>query len=165
MKKHITVLFAAVMAFVLCSCQTPSGGTTPTTPPDPAAGALLFQTVESGAAYLALKNNPKYVPAAQAMVQALDVALAGTAVINGQTIQAFVQQLAAQKHMDPGEALFLSGLAGAAYEFYAAKYHVPASGILITNASAHAYVQAFRNGLNDAVIALSFTSLAAKTTG
>lgn len=143
--------------FAFTSCQTPGGGGT--TPTDPAAGAMLFQTVESGVAYLALKNNPKYVPAAQAMVQALDVALTGTAVINAQTIQAFVQQLAAQKHMDPGEALFLSGIAGSAWEFYAAKYKVPATGILITNASAHTYVLAFRNGLNDAVIALALVSL------
>lgn len=143
--KIIHLLAFAALAFVITPACTTTSGTA-----DPAVGSQFLRTGTSVAAYEGLKNNPRYTVGAAAMVKAIDVALTGQFVINEQTITAFVQQLAVTNHLDPAEALFLSGIARTAYQAYAAKYHVT-TGVLITDPNARMYVQAFRDGLADAL--------------
>lgn len=140
--------------FLLILCLAFSGCASVTSDPATAAGFLRAGTTV--AAYEGLKHNPRYVPGAAAMVAGIDVALTGNAVISDATIVAFVQGIAAKNHMEPAETLFLTTIARTAFQAFSAKYHV--SEVLVSNPDAKLYLQAFRDGLNDAVISLSSTA-------
>lgn len=142
-------ILLAVLALSLAGCQ--SLGTSGI---DPAVAAAFLRPATAGSAYFALKNNPKYQAAASALIPAIDVALTGSALINAASIQAFVQQVAAKSNIDPVAASFFGELAVSAYDAYAAKNKIT-TGVLITDPNAKLFVQAFRDGLADAVAMLA----------
>jgi hypothetical protein len=150
MKTQAYSLFAAVLLAAVClipaGCQTVPN-------PSPAQGAALERVLVSTAATLALNKNPQYIPAATALYLGIDAAVAQESAITPENIAAFVHRICSIHGVTPADEAIFTNLAQSVYQVYSATYK-PA---VVSSADPQVllYVGAFRDGLHDAVAAVS----------
>lgn len=121
--------------------------------PSPEQGAALERVVVGAAATLALNKNPQYVPAATALAVGIDAAVAQNAIITPESIAAFVHQVCAGHGVTVQDEAIFANLAQSVYQVYTATYKPQ----VVSSADPQVllYVGAFRDGLRDAVAAVS----------
>jgi hypothetical protein len=121
--------------------------------------AALRISVGVGAS-LALNNNPKYAPAVAALAQGIDAAISQSATINPAQITAYVNAVCLKYGVKPVDVAIFDGLALSIYQMYVTTYK-PAV-VSSTDPTVLLYVNAFKDGLNDALGSFNTATAMAK---
>lgn len=148
--KAIALIFAAVLAalsFTGCVSNAPQIKVTPE------QGAAAVRVAVSTGATLALANNPKEVPVAQALVAGIDVAVAANTTVTPEGIRSFVTDICAQYNVPANRVPLYVALSLNAYNAYTTAYKTQV--VSATDPTVLLYVTAFKNGLNDALLAVA----------
>jgi hypothetical protein len=122
-----------------------SGCQTSTQADKTAVAVVALQVATTTGAMMALKNNPKYVPAARAIISGLDKTLAGEVPITSELISTFIGQIGEKYGLKPDETAVFVTLATTVYEAYLAQYQPKI--VLSSDPNAQKYIKAFRDGL------------------
>jgi hypothetical protein len=111
----------------------------------PETGAVLVRiSVMAGVAPV-LNNNPKYIPAAEALATGISAALTSNATITPQLIGDYVYRVCKQHGVSDSDIPLFSTLANTIYEAYVATYKPTV--ISSTDPNALLYIYAFRDGM------------------
>ncbi len=150
MKIRLLLLVAAVAA-VFTGCAT-----TPKATMTPEQGAATIRAFTSTGATLALSKNPKVIPVAAAIAAGVDVALAGNEALTAESIANYVKAICVKHEVSVAETAVFINLAQTVYNTYVASYK---PGVVsAADPRVLLYANAFKNGLNDAVLAVNTAS-------
>ncbi len=141
------IAFLLSAALFLSGCAT---GSRPALTPEQGA-AVLRVTIASGAT-IALNNNPKLVPAAQAIAAGIGGALSYEHQISSAALAGWVRSVCAAHEIPPSDIPPLIALVQTAHTLFAATY----PGVVSTaDPRVVLYANAFQAGLDDALAAIS----------
>jgi hypothetical protein len=115
----------------------------------PQTGATTLRLTTSIGAGRILQNNPRYIPAAQALAAGIETAISAKATLTPENIAAFVRDLCANYDVAPPDAAEFVNLAVAIYETYVDTYRVQIVNTADPNVLL--YIEAFRRGLLSAI--------------
>lgn len=151
MNKFKSILLTASIAVSLLFIGCTSTGTTPQFSPQ--MGADLVQLSTSVGGTVLLRNNPQYIPAAQAIALGVDVALAASPTLTIDGINQFISTTALAKGVNPIDVPLFQTLADAIYQAYTAQFKTAV--VTSTDPNVLLYVNAFKNGLTTAAAGAS----------
>lgn len=112
----------------------------------------LRTTVAIGAS-ASLSKNPAYITSAQALIDGIDIAITQNATITKGGIAKFVNDVAARTGLPTVETIVFTSLAQQIYTVYVEKYKTTV--IKSADPAVLIYVNAFKNGLSDAIAAVN----------
>lgn len=145
--RSITLFVSALCAFFISGCVS-----APHAQISPEQGAAAVRVLVSGSATITLSKNPNYAPVAAALAAGIDAAISDGKDITPESISSFVHIVAANHHLSAPDAAVFTNLAISVYQLYVATYK-PAV-VKAADPRVLLYVQAFKDGLNDAVAAV-----------
>jgi hypothetical protein len=123
------------------------------TMPSPESGAAAVRIAVSSAGTLALARNPGYVPVARDLITGIDAAVGDGATITPETIREFVRRICAKRGLPAADSAVFVSLTLTAYDTYETTYKTAV--VKSTDPVVLLYVEAFKRGLSDAVLAIS----------
>ena len=148
---HRASLACAALALCLSACT--SAPNTPYTPPTPEQFAPALRATVATGATLALQKNPRYLPAAWALVMGIDAAVLGTGELTQENIATFVKEITTRHGVPAEDAPIFITLAQQIYLTYTATYKVQV--VKTTDPRVLLFVTAFKDGLGDAITAVN----------
>jgi hypothetical protein len=139
--KTLQTLFFCVLFGIFCASCANVGQVKIT----PETGAVLVRiSVMAGVAPV-LNNNPRYIPAAEALATGISAALTSNPTITSQLIGDYVYRVCKQNGVSDSDIPLFATLAETIYDTYVATYK-PAV-ISSTDPNALLYIYAFRDGM------------------
>lgn len=116
-------------------------------------GAAGVRFATATAATLALNKNPSCTPIAAALSAGIDMAISKATVLTPEEISGFVRAICAEHKASAGDTAFFVTLAVGFHQAYVTTFKDPI--VNATDPRVLQYVHAFRDGLNDAVAAVT----------
>jgi len=139
MKTFRAIAFCLAWSFFCSACSTTPIKITPET------GAMLVRiSVMAGVAPM-LSNNPKYIPASEALAMGIGAALQQNMTITPELISQYVNRVCREKGVSENDIPLFVTLAETIYDTYVATYKPTV--INSTDPNALLYINAFRDGL------------------
>ncbi len=122
----------------------------------PALGATAVRLTVGAGLGPVLSNNPKYVPVALALSAGIDAAIGNSTVLTLSGIDAYVKGVCEKYKLPDSDVAIFTNLVHAIYIGYTEEFKVTV--IKTSDPQVLLYVNAFKNGVNDAVLTVNSTS-------
>jgi hypothetical protein len=142
--KNLKFSFVALLA-VLCGCASGQKFTV-----SPALGAAAVRLTVGVGGGMALNKNPRYILAARALADGIDVAISKTPTLTLENIDAWVATVCEKNNVPPEDVGLFVGLANAIYAGYTETFKTQV--VSTADPNVLLYVNAFKAGISDAVI-------------
>lgn len=156
MRTRIVSTLVLVTSLALCACSSPSTSTTDAV--EAAKSPTTVRLLTSSGATLALVNNPRYVPAAQGIIAAIDAVTYGDTVLTIEQVTRYVADICVQRGMTREESIVFISLARGVYTAYLEDHpQINLERITLSNPTVKVYMRAFRDGLGDALAVIAAT--------